>query len=529
MTNSGGVSQTNNGQVQAQLQSAEHYHQTNALQLAHQLRLSRISAHGHPAASDLAEYINGLNQQQAQAAYDWSSVGAAAASRHSLAALGMNQQRATMIPLTVQNRTRVLLAREQQNLVAAAQRQQQAAVMLGAPYMTSGYPHLAGQLLNHPAAAMMGHVGMHRVPMPQNQNGSVQNQASQPKSTKTTETQESVTTEKKSHQKAGEDNTNQKKEKAPKKQDSHNKRNMASPERGSKRKPTPDNNKNAADAPPEKKSRISKADSKNHTEHQSTSSSDKKNLTITEVGMEPKSSKTIIDSSTKASGDVHVKTVAIRPSELQFFVPPTPAGLSSDIAAKILAGRCHEVIDTTIDGGQASDGARVVDFILSVGTAVPIPKAMIMHRLKDRLNNPTFKNGAISTIPASSREVLTAVIMLWLWRNNENHFQRSFAKSGRIDVDTECKWFVDAAVNKAIIALSQKTTSAFSSRAHTAMAQAIHAYKSKSSVGQKSGQSGDQDPSKTSTTKIDLLAAYLVSMKLNTCFTLNEDLVSHFL
>jgi len=163
-----GVAQ-HSAQLQAQLQSADHYRQTNALQLAHQLRLSRLQAHGHPGAGDLTDYIGGLHHSpQAQVAYGWSQASAAAAVANSnnLAALGLNPTGVT--PLTVENRTRVLLAREQQNLaacVAAAQRQQAVALMRGmavvdTPFAQAGYPRIPGQLLNPTAAALIARQGI---------------------------------------------------------------------------------------------------------------------------------------------------------------------------------------------------------------------------------------------------------------------------------------------------------------------------------------------------------------------------------
>lgn len=43
--------------------------------------------------------------------------------------------------------------------------------------------------------------------------------------------------------------------------------------------------------------------------------------------------------------------------------------------------------------------------------------------------------------------------MTWLWALYSNSFEKAFAKSGRIDVDPECKWLIRAAVDASIRAI----------------------------------------------------------------------------
>ena len=172
--------------LQGQLPDHYHHHSTaNALQLAHHLRhatasISRLPPHGHNPAGDLAEYIGGLHHSQAPGGYDWTSLGAV--SVQSLAAFGMNHHRAAMVNFSVQDRARVLLAREQQSAAAAAQvaahrqslsSQQAVAFLGGAPshgYAQSAAPHFS-HLGGHSAAtaallnssALMGHSNMQQL------------------------------------------------------------------------------------------------------------------------------------------------------------------------------------------------------------------------------------------------------------------------------------------------------------------------------------------------------------------------------
>jgi hypothetical protein len=471
--NSGGP-QSRSGQMQQQL---EHYHQTNALQLAHQLRMSRLPNHAQSGGGDLADYIGGLHQQQV--AYDWS---AAVASSQSMAALGLNQQQ-----------SRTFLTREQQTLAHAAQ--QQAAVMLGGAG-AGGHPYFSGQMLNPAAAAaLMGHSGMQRL------QGGGQNQGA-----KNQVVQESVRRPSPQKEKDGD-------KKSDGVQPSHEKDEKSGDEKrpihlltGNKRKSSTVGS--LKDIPPSKQMRSSASlDARPPKSKADSKAADAATLQNT---CKPSADRKVADD----SNDDIVKV----PIGLQFYVPPTPAAISSQVASKILAGKFHEAIKS-VQGVSTEEGARLASFVITVGTAVPIPKAMVMQRLKDRMNNSSLKTTPSGGFPVSSREVIVAVVMLWLWRNNESCFQRAFAKSGRIDVDSECKWFVDVAVNKAVSALSDQLSEESLSRSVGPLNSALIAYRNKSSVGK------DPESIKASSTRIDVLASFIVSRSLNMTFTLNEEMV----
>ena len=649
LANSGGmVQQHAAGQLQAQFQSAQsadHYRQTNALQLAHQLRLSRLSASGHAMSADMADYIGGLRhsqaqaQAQAQAAYDWSSsvgatsAAAAVASSQSLAALGLNpNNRAGIMNLSVEDQRRVLLAREQQNMavrVAAAQRQQAVALMRGmaavdnTPYAQPGYPHnIPGQLLNAPAPGLIGRPGI------QNQSRSItiinsNNNATTPSKKPTTEhnaksqklKRETPRQHTNSPQKASSVDRSLPKEQPPKQnvkkveQKQHEKKgdkieikenkNGNKPKViesktiidkkkddaasgisiSNKRKVPPNIHKEAI--PYEKKSRtliaakskgpsavvdvsvanlpskqlpkfenkpsVAKKESRDRTD--SEGSSTKKFMSkpiqntptliskgVISMNIEGSVSKPIQNTptsiskgviSTNIEGSIQKNTTTVKAVAigLQYYVPPAPTGISSDFASTVLAGRCHEAIGVSVYRDLAVEGLRVVNYITAVGMAVPIPKTVITNPLKERMNGLVFKNSNVGSMPASSRDIIAAVILLWLWRNQESSFQRAFAKSGRIDVDPECKWFVNTAVNKAVSALSNEVLGS-TSRA-SGLTTALLAHKSKSSVGPK-GINGiaEQDSIRTTTTKIDLLVASVVSKSLNMTLVLNEEMNS---
>jgi len=606
LSNSGGITQQHAaGQLHVQLQSADHYRQANALQLAHQLRLSRLSAHGHATAGDMADYIGGLRrsqaqaQAQAQAAYDWSSVGAVSAaatvaSSQSLAVLGLNSNRAGIMPLSVEDRTRVLMAREQQNLaarVAAAQRQQAVALMRGmatvdnTPYTQSSYPHISGQLLNTPASGL---IERQRI-----QSRSINNNA---QSLKRATAEHCAASQKVKHESKQQQSKLQKEllvvRSSPKDHPVEHKIEKKELTDGDKPKvrvtKTIDKKKDIStsyirvsnkrkDSPnthneiiqSEKKSRtfiaesegpstvaaisvynlpkplistdkfkklikvdnippVTKEEARIHSEINQGNST--KKFTTKQIH-DPPTSKSKESVSSKAismniEGNIQNNaTVKAAATWLQYYVPPAPIGITSDFTATVLAGKCHEAIGVSMYRDLAVEGLRVVNYITLVGMAVPIPKTVVMNPLKERMNALVFKNSNVGSMPASSRDIIAAAILLWLWRNQEGCFQRAFAISGRIDVDSECKWFVNTAINKAVTALSNEVTGS-TSRA-TGLTTALLAHKNKSLVGPKGAHGiADQDSLRTTATKIDLLAASVVSKSLNTTLVLNEEMNS---
>mmetsp|Transcript_16411 Transcript_16411/g.15859 ORF Transcript_16411/g.15859 Transcript_16411/m.15859 type:complete len:522 (-) Transcript_16411:153-1718(-) len=48
------------------------------------------------------------------------------------------------------------------------------------------------------------------------------------------------------------------------------------------------------------------------------------------------------------------------------------------------------------------------------------------------------------------REVIAAIITTWLWAQYKCTFEKAFIKSGRIDVDPECKWLINEAIDTAL-------------------------------------------------------------------------------
>jgi hypothetical protein len=114
---------------------------------------------------------------------------------------------------------------------------------------------------------------------------------------------------------------------------------------------------------------------------------------------------------------------------------------------------------------------------------------------------------------------------LWLWRHHADGFQKAFAKSGRTDVDPECKWLIHAAVDTSVRALSQELADA-TSRAGSPLSAALMAYKSKGTSAQKGALGTEVDRLQVTTTKLDLLIASIVSKALMAGLSVDEQMVS---
>jgi hypothetical protein len=210
---------------------------------------------------------------------------------------------------------------------------------------------------------------------------------------------------------------------------------------------------------------------------------------------------------------------------LQFLAPPTPASIGAEKARLILAAKCHEAIGPLGEFQSTAQGEQLVSYLKALGSAVPIPEGMVCSHLKERLNAPAFKNSGVGSIPALSQGIITAVILHWLWRTQEATFQRIFLKVGRVDQDPESQWLVQAALDKAVEALSKEVADA-ATRATSPLAVALLAHKNKNNSIQGGPPPNPAESLKATTTRLDLLAASIVSRALNVGFVINEQVVS---
>ena len=528
-----------NGHAPNQVSSPDPYrhHQSaaNAIKLAHQLRnasasIQRLPPRGH---NDLDTYIGGLHPQQAAAGYDWSQMNAAVASTHnSLAALGLNPHRAAMVNFSVQDRARIIL-REQQTAAAAHAAAAQRALMGGAVGHGYGsatvlqYPPVTGPTATivNPSASRMGHPGTTQMPVAEK------------------EDKANISTAAKVELQIKHDTKHSKESK------DHGAKNEQTADTvikdGSQSVDKVQNGKGTKENPTSRKRKMP-SDSIQSERRMKTA---KINTNSSVVGEEKKSD----DTSAKAtSKDSEVKASSPEPQNgkpnpkpssakkqrsesvqsnsamtgMQFYVPAAPSGIPSDIATKVLMARTSEAIEAWESGDAVFDAGVLIDYLLAVGVAVPIPKALVANPLKDRISTNTMKNTSFGNIPATAREVIIASILLWLWKHHEDCFQKAFAKSGRIDVDPECKWLINAAVERAVLSLSQDIAKPGS---HLSLALTVP--KNKGGSSNKAPPGSDSERVQAKNTKLDLLASSIVSKSLMEGMEIDEEmdtLLPHF-
>ena len=195
---------------------------------------------------------------------------------------------------------------------------------------------------------------------------------------------------------------------------------------------------------------------------------------------------------------------------LRLFEPSPPEALSSSDAAAIKAGKFHQVV---YDKSSQSEKAAALEYLAAVGGAVPIPKALVSIPLREKLNTPGFKSAGSGSIPVVPRDLVVATIVVWLWANHENSFQEAFEKSGRIDVDPDCKWLVNAAVDSSVRTLALDIAESIAS-GEGPFAEASAARKTHLSTKSVNGNQSTDSELAELTKKVEVHAARLVSKAL---------------
>lgn len=203
---------------------------------------------------------------------------------------------------------------------------------------------------------------------------------------------------------------------------------------------------------------------------------------------------------------------------MKSFEPERPSEVDPKDAELIKGGKFHQVVASISD---AESRNAAVDFLCSLGAAIPIPKALISNPLKDRLNTPGFKNMGSTGTPNVPRDHVVATILVWLWANHEETFQQAFDKSGRIDVEPGCKWLIQAAVDTAVRALSLDIAESVA-RGEGPFAESMAARKGQSGLKPTSGApTADVDQSALAK-KVELHTALIVNKALSAEMSVSE-------
>lgn len=211
---------------------------------------------------------------------------------------------------------------------------------------------------------------------------------------------------------------------------------------------------------------------------------------------------------------------------MQFFLPPVPPNLDAQTASFVLDGRVHIPLGKMfLPSGElrsVSLATALLDFLQAVGSSVPIPKALLNHPLKERLNLQTLKSSSNGgQVPSVPREIVLATILVWLWVQHKDSFQRAFAKSGRIDVDPECKWLIQAAIDATSRALMSELSEAMQNGGPLAAAMSS----ARNKGGSASSKSGTGEPEKqaSASANVDARVALIVNEALMSELCIDEE------
>jgi hypothetical protein len=82
--------------------------------------------------------------------------------------------------------------------------------------------------------------------------------------------------------------------------------------------------------------------------------------------------------------------------------------MSVEMRDIILGGSFYNVLDD--NETSPIEPRSLIQYLLAVGTAVPIPKATISNPLKEKLNTPGFKSQAKDGAPPIPRDVSAQII-----------------------------------------------------------------------------------------------------------------------
>lgn len=396
----------------------QHDQTLSALHLAQQLRQI------HHPSGELADYIGNL-QHQRQAGYDLSSLmpGAAMSAQNSLAALGLTHS-SGLVGYTMQDRAaaaRAMYAREQQT-----------AALMGGGYPQSNPAYsnvnvhaaaVSAMLGSSAQSAMLAH---NQYPIPQ---------AGSPIHTSLYQSLQSTTPDIPARE-AESSQAHKETEAAP------------SVKRAQAEKPT-----KKAPSSPKVTSAVTPAISKTvavevkapvRTAEQSLPDEPMQEQSLESSSQSEAESK-------EMDQDDAAPTTSVDEHGMKFFVPKVPSSLSPEEAALVRSGNFSKIVS---EHAGTPKRAIALEYLVSVGTAVPIPKALVAGPLKERLNTPGFKNAGSNGAPTALRDMAASAILVWLWAQHESNFQQAFEKSGRIDVDPDCKWIIQAAVDTAVRGLA---------------------------------------------------------------------------
>lgn len=452
------------------------HHSTSALHLQGSLQHASLNMmHGHHG--NMSDFFGGLHAPAQRGPYgsltDWSQIDAANAAvgllpAHSSLAMGLHQQHAAMVNLSV-DRARALLAREHQNAaVAAAQRQAAARATAGVVGLS---PQQAAMLMGQSGGAAhfqstsnrFSHVGTHSaasilssqsaVMMNQGSSLGAQIQAMQraagsrpgssssvisargtsrpssakgrTKVSKEDKPLEDTAIGKSEDYVLGVDQSSKKKRKTTERPPSSSSasRHEKMDQRKSTSKIPAETNNNATETIKLDGEHEAKLSAQSSMPDQQTKSTvvapaailcDKEDVAVETIASksvrteqrdfqnQPPEIPGYPETADKAKSlSESLPPVTVLTAGMQFFPPNTPDLVTPEMATDVLEARVHNAARRATDRNSRA----LLEFVQSVGSAVPIPKALVSHLLKERFASAGFKVLSGNNSPSIPREV----------------------------------------------------------------------------------------------------------------------------
>lgn len=158
----------------------------------------------------------------------------------------------------------------------------------------------------------------------------------------------------------------------------------------------------------------------------------------------------------------------------------TPKRLSPKVMALIDEARFHEAIsvyskesqeapkdenacgrngEKSQESGEESSSKTnltMLEYLLKAGDAVPIPNAVIVNILKERISfllATVRDNKSVRSQLQASKDVVAAVVLIWLWNRYKTKLEEAMSNGRSLYDDSYCKWLLHAAAHIAARAL----------------------------------------------------------------------------
>ena len=158
----------------------------------------------------------------------------------------------------------------------------------------------------------------------------------------------------------------------------------------------------------------------------------------------------------------------------------TPKRLSPKVMTLIDEARFHEAISVYAKDSQEApeDGnacerndeksqeaskesssetnLTMLEYLLKAGDAVPIPNAVIVNILKERISfllATVRDNKSVRSQLQASKDVVAAVVLIWLWNRYKTKLEEAMSNGRSLYDDSYCKWLLHATAHIAARAL----------------------------------------------------------------------------